>query len=358
MTDQRFFRRAGPFRLGDIARHVGGELSDPETRTMEIADIASLDMAGGDEISVFTGASYRAFFLETHAGAVITTRELAAKSPGQTMIYVAHPRLAYAQIGLLFYPAEIIEPLIDPRAVVDSTAVIGAGARIEAGAVIGPGAEVGPRSHVGHNAVLGAGVVVGTDCSIGPNCSISHAIIGNAVRISGNVTIGSEGFGFVAGPVGLMRMRQLGRVIISDRVEIGANCAIDRGATGDTAIGAGTVLDNLVQIGHNVRLGRNCILSGQVGVAGSTVLGDGVVVGGQTAISDHLRVGSGARIAGKSGVLRDIEPGGVVAGYPAMPVRQWHRQTISLARLAGQNGRRPQAAARPPVNGATEGVDE
>ena len=128
-------------------------------------------------------------------------------------------------------------------------------------------------------------------------------------------------------------MLQLGRVIIEDSAAIGSNCTIDRGAMGDTVIGAGTVIDNLVQIGHNVRLGRRCVLSGQVGIAGSTVLGDDVMVGGQSAISDHLVIGSGARIAGKSGVMRNIEAGGGVGGYPALPLRQWHRQTAGLLRL-------------------------
>jgi UDP-3-O-[3-hydroxymyristoyl] glucosamine N-acyltransferase len=190
-------------------------------------------------------------------------------------------------------------------------------------------------------------VVVGDDCRIGAETSISNAIIGARVEIAGCGSIGGPGFGFVPGPTGPLRMLQVGRVIVENDVAIGANCAIDRGATGDTVIGAGTVIDNLVQIGHNVRLGRNCVLSGQVGFAGSTVLGDGVRVGGQVAISDHLTIGSGARIAGRSGVMRDVEPGGAVGGYPALPLRQWHRQTAGLLRLFSRKGNT--SPAKPPV---------
>src|SRR5260370_15396888 len=141
--------------------------------------------------------------------------------------------------------------------------------------------------------------------------------MGGGGSVATGVSIGSQGFGFVAGPKGLVRMLQLGRVIIEDGVEIGANCAIDRGATGDTVIGAGTVLDNLVHIGHNVRLGRQCIICGQVGIAGSTVVGDGVMMGGQVGVSDHLTIGAGVRIAAKSGVMRDVEAGMAVGGSPS-----------------------------------------
>src|SRR5437868_3137164 len=185
---------------------------------------------------------------------------------------------------------------------IDPSARIGSGAQIDAGAIIGPEVEIGARCHIGANVVLGAGIVLGDDCRIAANSSISYALIGARVEIATGVSIGSQGFGFVPGPKGLVRVLQLGRVIIEDDVEIGANCAIDRGATGDTVIGAGSVLDNLVHIGHNVRLGRSCVICGQVGIAGSTVVGDGVMMGGQVGVSDHLTIGAGARIAAKSGV--------------------------------------------------------
>jgi UDP-3-O-[3-hydroxymyristoyl] glucosamine N-acyltransferase len=251
-----------------------------------------------------------------------------------SLLLAPDARLAYAQIAhIFFYPPLTAIPGTDRDARVDPRAVIGDGCQIDAGAVIGPLAEIGARCHIGANAVIGGGVTIGDDCCIGANTTITHALIGAHVMIGSCVSIGGPGFGFVPGPRGLVRMPQIGRVIIEDDVVIDANCAIDRGAQGDTVIGKGTVIDNLVQIAHNVRIGRNCAVAGQVGVAGSTVIGDGVLIGGQAAISDHLTIGSGARIAGKSGVMRDVETGMAVAGYPAVEVRQWHRQTAHLLRL-------------------------
>jgi UDP-3-O-[3-hydroxymyristoyl] glucosamine N-acyltransferase len=236
-------------------------------------------------------------------------------------------------VGLLFYPRAELEAGIDPYARVHETARIAAGSRIEAGAIVGRGVEIGERCHVGFNAVLGDGVRLGDDCRIGANTNISHGIIGQRVEIETGVTVGSQGFGFVPNGKGLTRMLQLGRVLIEDDVQIGANCAIDRGATGDTVIGAGSVLDNLVHIAHNVQLGRHCVVCAQVGIAGSTIVGDGVMIGGQSGVSDHLSIGAGAHIAAKSGVIRDVEAASVVGGFPAVGIKDWHRQTVAIARL-------------------------
>ena len=328
MADPRFFRRFGPFRLEDIAAEVGAALPDPSTKDVMICDIASLETAGPGELSFFSHSQYLSAFHATRASAVVTTPDLARNGPqGVCLMSVAEPQLAFARIGLLYYPSSRPEPQISADARIDPSAVIGAGARIDAGAIVGAGAEVGPGCHIACHAVIGSGVVLGNDCAVGANSCISYAIIGARVRIASGVSIGGQGFGFVPTGNGRLRIPQLGRVIIENDVEIGANCAVDRGSTGDTVIGAGTVLDNLVHIAHNVRLGRYCVICGQVGIAGSTVVGNGVMIGEAAGISDHLHVGSGARIASKSGVIRDIKEGEAVGGYPAMPVREWHRQT-------------------------------
>jgi UDP-3-O-[3-hydroxymyristoyl] glucosamine N-acyltransferase len=182
--------------------------------------------------------------------------------------------------------------------------------------------------------------VIGDDCTIGPNTTISHAIIGNRVHVYSGAIVGAQGFGFVPGAKGLRRVPQLGRVLIGDDVEIGANSTVDRGALADTIIGDGTVLDNLIQIGHNCRIGRFVVLCGQAGVAGSVTIGDGAVIGGASRIADHVEIGAGAKLAGGSGVTHDIAAGEIVAGYPAIPVRNWHRQAIGLDKMFGRAGKR------------------
>ena len=333
MTDDRFFSRQGPFSLAEIAITTGLELPIGAPADRMIRGVAGLETALSDEVSIFSDIRHARAFSTCEACAVITNERLSRlPSNGAVLLLANDPRLIFALTELMFYPRETARPGIHTSACIDSSAVVGEGCQIDCGVVIGPLARLGAGCHVGANVVIGRSVEIGDRCMIGANVTITHALIGAHVRIGAGSVIGSEGFGVVVGSAGLICSAQIGRVAIGDDVRIGANCTIDRGAIEDTVIGAGTMIDNLVQIAHNVRVGRNCIFAGQAGVAGSTTIGDNVVVGGQAAISDHLHIGSGARIAGKSGVMRDVPEGQAVAGYPAVPVRQWHRQTVSLVR--------------------------
>jgi UDP-3-O-[3-hydroxymyristoyl] glucosamine N-acyltransferase len=342
MADPRFFQRHGPFSLRALAASIGADIAAADADDIEIVDIAALHAAVPGDIALFDDPRCADAFRATHASAVVTTRALADGAPaGAALLFAKDARLAFAGAAACFYPPQSVEPGIDPAARVHVSARLGTGCQIDAGSNVGAGAEIGERCHIGANAVIGAGVVIGDDCRIGANTTITHALIGQRVEIGSGVSIGGPGFGFVAGPRGPLRMPQLGRVVIEQDAKIDANCAIDRGAHDDTVIGAGTVIDNLVQIAHNVRLGRYCAIAGQSGIAGSTTIGDGVMIGGHAAISDHITVGSAARIAGKSAVMRDVGAGVTVGGYPAVPIRAWHRQTAGIRRLFDGTRRNP-----------------
>ena len=334
MADRRFFRRSGPFSLGRIAQHVGADLSRPALAELSVYDLATLEKAGPNDVSLFSDRAYRQAAASSRAGAVITTPKLGGLVPEEIgLLYVADPRLAFALVSGLFYPVHTLEPGIHPSALVDSRALIGEGCQIDAGVNVGRDVTIGRGCHIEANALIGDGVSIGDGCLVGASSTVSHALIGSRVRIGRNSCIGGEGFGFVPTPGGLLRQSQLGRVIIEDGVEIGSNSSVDRGTLGDTLIGRGTVIDNLVQIAHNVRIGHHCVLAAQVGIAGSAEIGDNVMIGGQAAIIDHMKIGSNARIAGRSGVMRDVPEGETWGGSPAVPIRQWHRQTTVLARL-------------------------
>ncbi len=329
--DDRFFRRTGPHTLAAIA-DVAQADAPPLMR--RFAGIAPLQTARGDQVSFLDNRKYVTALTATHAGAVIVHPSLAGKVPtGTVPILSTEPYLAWARVAALFYPQPPTRPGIHPLAVIGDGVAIDPSAEIGPFVVIEAGARVGARCRIAAHAVIGAAVEIGRDCSIGTHVSVSHALLGDRVVIYPGARIGQEGFGFAISAEGFVSVPQLGLVRIEDDVEIGANTTIDRGSMQDTVIGAGSRLDNLVQIGHNVRLGRACVIVAQVGISGSTTLGDQVMVGGQAGMAGHLTVGQGARIAAQAGLMADVAAGLEVAGSPAQPAREYFRHHAVLRKM-------------------------
>ena len=340
MADPRFFKVGGPFtlaRLAEISGSLIGEGADPDAF---FNSVAPLDEAGPEDVSFLDNKRYAEAFTKSRAGACVVEAEWASKAPnGMALLMSENPYLAFARVAQAFYPDERPEPGIATTAVIDPTARLGEDCWVDAGAVIGGNVEMGKRCRIGANAVIGDAVVLGDDCVVGSSASLSHCIVGCRVVIYPGARVGQDGFGFATDASGHTKVPQLGRVIIHDDVEIGANTTIDRGAGPDTVIGSGCMIDNLVQIGHNVQLGKGCVIVAQVGISGSTRIGDNVMIGGQGGISGHVDIGKGAQIAAKSGVRSNIPAGTQYGGIPAVPIRDWHRQVVTLAGLSKRKGK-------------------
>ena len=335
MADPRFFTRQGPFTLAELAQHTGSRLSRTDLANHKVSDVAPLDRAESENISFLDNPKYVETFRASRAGACFVRERFAEMAPpGIALLFTEDPYRCYALTAQRFYPVHDPVAGIAATAIIDKTAKMGKGCRIDHGVVIGPGVEIGDRCSIGANTVLQEGVSIASDSRIGALCSISHAYIGHRVIIHRGVHIGQDGFGFAMNREGHVKVPQLGRVMIEDDVEIGAGTCIDRGTGPDTTIGTGSKIDNLVQIGHNVHVGRNAVIVAQTGIAGSTRIGDGAVLGGQVGISGHVKIGAGVKLAAKSGVMGDIPAGASYGGSPAVPVKDWHRQTIALTRLS------------------------
>lgn len=339
MADPRFFKKAGPFTLADIARISGAEISDPSAAGRVFDDVAALQDADETKLSFLDNKKYLPHFRDTKAGACFVRPEVVSLAPAGVVCLVhKNPYKAYALAAQAFYPSSPVQAYRSSSAVIDPSAKIGADCSIEHGAVIGANVVIGDRCRIQPHAVVCDGVTLGDDCDIGSHTYITHAVIGSKVRLHPGVSVGRPGFGFAIDPTGYVAVPQLGRVMIGDDVEIGANSTIDRGAGPDTIIGQGTRIDNLVQIGHNVQIGKYCVIVAQTGVSGSTRFGDYVMTGGQSGFAGHLTIGAGARIAAQSGIMRDIPPKTEVMGSPAVPIRQFMRQTAIMSKMSTKKG--------------------
>lgn len=302
-----------------------------------IAGVAPIEDAGPTDLTFLASRKYLSSLRASRAGVVLLTPEFEDQAAGPAArIVVADPLAALIEVVHRLYP----EPPPSPG--VHSTVVIGRGAtwgeevELAPHAILGTGVQLGDRVRIGPRCVLGDEVVIGDDTNLVASVTVyPRTRIGARGLIHAGAVIGADGFGFVPSENGLHgKIPHVGRVVIEDDVEIGANCTVDRGSVGDTVIGAGTKVDDLVHIAHNVRIGRGCLIAAQTGIAGSSVLEDGVVLGGQVGIADHQRIGAGAQVGAQAGVIRQVKAGGRYSGTPARPVEEWLRGTAAQYRLA------------------------
>jgi len=335
MADPRFFDNCGPLSLAEIAKLSGATIAFDSG--VPVRDVAPLDQAGAGQIGFCDNTKMRSALLVSGASAFIITRDLADAAPQAASRLISdRPSFAFAKVANALYPDASLtwrrdEPPLLP---IHPTAKVGAGTTLGLGVQIGAGVEIGRDCIIGANTVIGRGVQIGHNAFIGAHVSISHTLVGDRVYIHAGSRIGQDGFGYIGSAAGHYRIPQLGRVILQDGVEIGANTCIDRGALADTVIGEGTKIDNLVQIGHNTRVGRHCVMAAEVGLSGSIELGDFVVLGGQVGVADHIKIGSGVQVAAKAGVTGNLAGGQVYGGFPAKPVGQWRREMGAISLFA------------------------
>lgn len=317
MPDSRFFLTPAPLTLRSILKLTGAVVDEGVDTARTFVSVAPLQLASAENISFLDNTKYVSQLPETQAGACFVRTKYADKVPAGTLALITDdPYAAYALTAQEFYPTAQKDSYIHPTAVVDDTACIGKYCYIDAHAVIGPGVQVGDNVR------------------IGANSTVTHAILGSNIIIHRGVHIGQDGFGFAPTKQGMVKVPQLGRVMVGDDVEIGSGTCIDRGAGPDTIIGRGTKIDNLVQIAHNVVIGTYCVIVAQVGIAGSAVIEDGVMIGGHSGIAGHITVGKNARLAAFSAAMKNIPPGETHGGAPAMPLKECFKQIAVLNKLA------------------------
>ncbi|MEH6698224.1 MAG: UDP-3-O-(3-hydroxymyristoyl)glucosamine N-acyltransferase [Brevundimonas sp.] len=337
MPDNRFFLTLPERTVDDLAAAIGGRVIRGGDRV--ISGVAPLARAEPADLTFLSDRRLKAALAQTRAGAVLVSEALVDQAPnGAAVIVSTEVQAAWARAADLLHKPHSIDLSASPGAWLEDDSVV-----VEPGVVLGQGVSIGRGTRIGANTVIGPGVQIGRNCQIGSLVSLSHALIGDRVRILAGARIGEAGFGAAPSKTGPVDIPQLGRVILQDGVTVGANTCIDRGAYDDTVIGENSKIDNQVQIGHNVVIGRNGLLAAHTGISGSVTVGDNVMFGGRAGIGDHITIGEGARVAAGAGVLADIPPGEIWSGYPAKPLRQSLREAIWLAKQAGKSRGEPKS---------------
>ncbi len=343
--------------IGEIVALTAAQPGEGADLAQRIVNVAPLDTAGPGDLSYVESGKYLERLKATRASACLMAERFAAAAPkGVVVLHSREPHRDFTLVARQMY-AQALRPSplfgeagVAKAAIVHPSARIADGATVDPGAVIGPYAEIGPGTAIGALTVIGAKVRIGRDCSIGPHCTITHATVGDRVVVHPGCHIGQDGFGYVPSAKGHLKIPQVGGVLIHNDVEIGATTTIDRGAMRDTVIGEGTKIDNLVQIAHNVVIGRHCIIVGQCGISGSVTIDDFAMLGGSVGVAPHVRIGKGVKLAARSGLMHDVPPGQSWGGSPAKPAKKWLREVATLDRLAA----RTEAIESPPISDAGE----
>lgn len=331
MADTVFYKNTGVKTINEIAELSHSTLITEGKGNETIENVCSIETAGKDDICFFYDKKNKALAQNIKAKACITTKELSGLIPDGVIVLISeNPKLSFIELTTAFYQEFSSQAKIEKSAYIADTAKIGKNCYIGHNVVIEDDVVIGDNCSIEANVVISRGCQIGNNCRIGNNASIAYCLMGNDCYVYTGARIGQDGFGFSVVNGRHQRIPQIGRVIIGNDVEIGANTCVDRGALDDTVIGNGCRVDNLVQIAHNDRIGNYCILVAQTGIAGSCTFGDYVVCGGQTGFADHLTIGSGAQIGAQSGVMRDIEPGAIVMGSPTVPFKDFMRQVAFL----------------------------
>ena len=327
MGSSQFFLKQGPFPLKEIIKTIGYNGNFPQKKDLKIHDFESLDNASNNDMTFLNSSKYQKLSLKTKAAVCITSPNLSKFLPEKCIkLSVKNILFTVTQVAKMFYPKADMDFPDENLSSSDDVKNLYPNVKFGNNVLIGKNVKIGKNSHIDSNSIIESNVDIGENCVIGSFVTIRNSFISNNVYIQDGSKIGVKGFGFIPNKNKNIRTPHIGKVILEEGVEIGANSTIDRGSLTNTVIGKNTFLDNQVHVAHNVQIGKNCMIAGQVGFAGSSTLGDNVVIGGQAGISGHLNIGNNVKIGGGSGVINDIPDNHQVMGYPAVPLKEFVKQ--------------------------------